>query len=68
MRVIANKSFVSRLGGQTYRVNQDDELLLPAGADWLLCGLVRLAEEPEAATLAPAETATKPRARKRVAK
>ena len=67
MRVIANKSFVSRLGGQTYRVAQDDELLLPDGADWLLCGLVRPAG-PEAATLTPAETATKPRPRKRVTK
>ena len=41
--VIANTSFVSTIDGIKYRVQQDDELGMPDGADWLQAGLVRRA-------------------------
>lgn len=40
MRVRAIRSFVSRVGGRTYRLGVGDEMGLPDGADWLKAGLV----------------------------
>lgn len=45
MKVIVNRSFVSRFNGQTYRPSQGDVVEMPEGADWLRAGLVSAVEE-----------------------
>ena len=69
MKVKALKGFAGRLDGVSYTVSEGDIIDLPEGADWLRAGLVELfTDGPEAAAMAPAETATRrPRARKRTA-
>jgi hypothetical protein len=59
IRVQAVKSFVSIIGDKKYRVEQDQKLELPEGADWLEVGFVVPVreEQVETATVKPAEKA-----------
>lgn len=62
MKVRVLKSF----GGVNFRASSGDIIELPEGVDWLRAGLVEpFIEEPEAAAIEPAETATMPKPRKR---
>lgn len=61
IQVKALVSFVSAIGDKKYRVEQDQELPLPAGADWLDVGFVVpvRSQKIETAIIKPAEKATK---------
>jgi hypothetical protein len=60
MRVKAVISFVSRIEGQSYRVEEGQEVDMPDGADWMTAGLVVPSKaKQERATKKPAETRAK---------
>lgn len=66
MRVKALKSFISRIDGQTYRVEQDDVLEMPLSADWAQAGLVKpLDDGPETASIKPPERSVTKKSRAR---
>lgn len=70
MQVKAVTGFVARLDGQVYRVAPGDVLTLPAGADWLIAGLVESIKDgaPENASLKAPERAVKKTSKARTAK
>jgi hypothetical protein len=71
VRVMVLKSFGASLGGKRYRGIADQELDMPADADWIKAGLctpvgaaAKASGAPrETAALAPEETATAPEAK-----
>ncbi len=69
MKVIALKSFISRIDGKKYRPSEGDELNMPKGADWIKAGLVRKKgtakkpAAPESASVQAPEAAVKPKAK-----
>ena len=65
MLVLAKISFVAVHDGQTYSVQEGNQIDMPHGADWVRAGFVTpvMQDAPETSTLAPTQNAAMPKAK-----